>query len=133
YQARMSAEKWVKRETQLRSQQPVLIAGPLSFSSTEHVDLKVGPAQHSVACRLRQPQHARQIDAHQVTPPLLDLAGNEDSLDMAGVHEVRNDAGCVVERPNIEPIGLKYDDVGLLARCQCADLAVEVGAAGALD
>ena len=52
---------------------------------------------------------------------------------MAGVHEIDDCSRRIVERPDIESIGAQDDDVGVLARAQRADLAVEVCTTGTLD
>src|SRR5258708_24387928 len=87
------------------------------------IHLEVRPAQHAVAGLLRQAQHPRDVDAHEVAAPLFHLAGDEDGVDVARVHEIDHYAGRVVERPDIEAIGAQHDDFGLLAGRQGADLA----------
>src|SRR6266540_5195012 len=108
-------------------------ARPLALSSAEEIDRKAGPAHEGVARLLDRAEHARHVDSHQVAPPLPHLSGDEDGLDMAGVHEVHDRPGCVVERPHVDAVGPQHDDVGVLAGGQRADLVVEVGAARALD
>src|SRR5262249_57320434 len=57
----------------------------------------------------------------------------EDGCERAWVHEIHHDAGRVGERPAIETIGREYEDIGILARRERADLAVRVRATGPLD
>src|SRR5215510_10099444 len=103
------------------------------FPSAEEVHRKARAAQHGVARLGGLAQHARHIDAHQVAAPLLHLAGDEDGIDMPGIHDVHDRAGGIVEWPDIEPVGGEHDDVGVLPRRERADLVLEPGAARALD
>ena len=73
-----------------------------------------------------------RIDSDQASAPLLHLARDEHRLDMARVHQIDHRAERVVDRPEVETVGLQHDDVGILARRQRADLRVEIGAARAL-
>src|SRR6266478_9652655 len=104
-----------------------------AFLSTEEVHLKAGPAHHGVARLLSQPEDARRIDAYEVAPPLPRLAGNEHAVDISRVHEIHDRAWRIVERPDIEPVGLEHDDVGFLSGGERADLALEACAASASD
>jgi len=52
---------------------------------------------------------------------------------MGGIHQIDDGHGCIVERPDIEPIGAQHDDIGLLAGGERPDFAVEIGAACTID
>ena len=60
------------------------------------------------------------------TPTRL-LAGNEDHLDMAWIHQACNRAERVVVRPDLEPVGTQDQQVSLLAGRERPDLVVERG------
>src|SRR5262249_23800345 len=100
-------------------------------SSTEQVGLEVRALDHAVTRLLHHPAHARDVDTNEVAAPLLHLAGDEDAVDIARVHQVDDDARHIVERPDVEPVGAEQDDVGFLAGRERADLVLEMAAARA--
>jgi hypothetical protein len=70
-------------------------------SSTQKIHLEAGPAHDRIARLLHRSQKAFLIDAHQLATILLHFAGDEDGLDMAGIHQIHDGAWRVVERPDI--------------------------------
>src|SRR5436190_23500177 len=69
------------------------------FSSAEKAHREAGPAHHRVARLLGGAHQVRQVDADQFATPLPRLAGDEDGIDIAGIHEVHHRAVGIVERP----------------------------------
>src|SRR5262249_30203147 len=109
------------------------VGAPAIDSSGEQIDLELGATHDRITRLLYGPDDACDVDADEAAAPFFDLAGNEDRLDVARIHEVHHGAGRVAERPDVEPIGLKHNDIGFLAGRERADLAVDVGAAGTRD
>src|SRR5713226_4725585 len=108
-------------------------ARPNAVASAEQIHPKSGTPDDGIARLLHQSADALPVDADQAASPFAHLAGDEDGLDMAGVHEIHHGSRRIVERPDVESIGLEHHDVGILAGAERPDLAVEVGAASALD
>ena len=102
-------------------------------SLTEEVALKACPLDDTIARILGQFQYTRYIDTGKTAAPLLRPAGDEHGVDMARIHHTDYGAGRVVQRPNIQLVGLEQYDIGLLAGRQRADFILEPGAARALD
>src|SRR5882672_5463045 len=99
----------------------------------KQIHRKAGAAEQTVARVGGKAHHPSRIDADKGAAPFFHAAGDEDGIDMAGVHQIDGGAIGVVERPDVEAIGLQKQDVGILAGRQRADLAFEIGAARALD
>src|SRR5882724_4919180 len=66
------------------------------------------------------------VDADERALPLPRLTADEDRVHVAGVHAEHDRAVGVVEWHHVDRVRAQQDDVGFLAGCQRADLALEV-------
>ena len=78
-----------------------------------------------VARVLELPAQVRKIDVEQLALPLAHLAGDDHRLDVGAVHQRDHRPRHLVERRHVDRFGVENDDVGLLARRERADLAVQ--------
>ena len=55
------------------------------------------------------------IDMEQLAASLQDSAGDQDRVDVAGIHARYDRSGRITERRHVHPIRAQHDDVRLLA------------------
>src|SRR5205823_13252386 len=81
--------------------------------------------EDEVARALELPAQMVQVDVEQLPLPLAHLARDDHGLDVAAVHQGDDRSRHVVERRNVDRLGVEDDDVGLLARGERAGPAVK--------
>src|SRR5712691_1002336 len=107
--------------------------GPaIGLLAAEQVLLDARRGEDVVARVLKLPPQPRQIDVEQLAFPFAHLARDDDRLDVGAIHQRYHRARHLVERRDVDRLGVEDDDVGLLARRERAGLAVEPQALGAV-
>src|SRR5215831_14166444 len=74
---------------------------------------------------LHQPANPAHVHAHKLTLPLHEFARDKDGVHVAGVHAQYDSTVHIVHWHHVDSIHLQHDDIGLFARRQRADFAIE--------
>src|SRR2546430_2277912 len=74
---------------------------------------------------LHQPANPAYVHAYKFALPLHELARNKDSIDVTGVHAQHDSTVRIVHWHHVNAIHPQHDDIGLFARRQRADFAIE--------
>ncbi len=81
-------------------------------------------------CGLRA--EGREVDVQQASGPLADAAGDQNGVDVAGVRAEDDGADGIVQGEVVDLVGGDHQEVGLLARGECAGRRTEADGRGAL-
>src|SRR5262249_59058314 len=93
--------------------------------TTQEGTRPTGLGNDIVSGLLHQPANPAHVYAHKLTLPLHEFARNKDGVDVAGVHAQYDGTVHIVHWHHVDAIHPQHDDIGLFARRQRADFALE--------
>jgi hypothetical protein len=91
------------------------------------------PGRDRIARLFDHAANSVEIDTHELALPFDHLAGNENVLDVARIHQRHDRPRDVIEREDINSVGGEHDDIGCFPGGQSADLVFQMGCFGASD